>query len=79
MVEYTLKDLKEHLESKFIDGMSWKNHGRFGWHIDHIRPIDSFNITDYDCNDFKECWSLNNLQPLWAKENLEKSNKYEIL
>lgn len=78
LVGYTLQDLKEHLESQFIDGMSWKNHGISGWHIDHIRPIDSFDIVDYDCSDFKKCWSLDNLQPLWAKDNMEKSNRYEI-
>jgi len=78
LVEYTLKDLREHLESQFKSGMTWKNHGRVGWHIDHIRPIGSFNITDYDCRDFKECWSLDNLQPLWYWENVRKRDKYEI-
>lgn len=74
IVEYNLQELKEHLEVQFREGMSWDNHGE--WHIDHIRPIASFDITDYECDDFKECWSLNNLQPLWAIENLKKGSKW---
>lgn len=79
LVEYTLQELKIHLESLFQLGMNWNNHGLYGWHIDHIRPISSFNITDYNCKDFKKCWSLSNLQPLWAEENMTKGNKYEII
>jgi hypothetical protein len=75
LVGYNLKELKIHLESQFKDGMTWDNHSRNGWHIDHIKPIDSFNITSYDCEDFKKCWSLDNLQPLWAIENIRKGNK----
>jgi len=78
LVGYTLNELKIHLELLFQDGMTWKNHGLFGWHIDHKRPINSFNITSYNCDDFKECWSLDNLQPLWATDNLKKSDNYEI-
>ena len=64
-----------HIESQFKEGMSWKNHGIHGWHIDHIRPISSFNFESCNDPEFKECWALENLQPLWAKENLSKSNK----
>lgn len=63
---YDRKQLKEHLESQFQGDMSWDNYGT-GWHIDHIRPVSSFKPEE-----FKECWSLDNLQPLWAKENLSK-------
>lgn len=56
--------------------MSWENYGRNGWHVDHIRPVISFNITSFDCNDFLECWSLSNLQPLWEADNLSKSSKF---
>lgn len=72
LVNYNLLDLKNHLESLFLDGMSWDNYGK--WHIDHIIPQDSFNITSSKCIDFKKCWSLSNLQPLWAKDNILKSN-----
>jgi len=53
--------------------MTWANYGE--WHIDHKRPISSFNIVSVDCKEFGECWALENLQPLWADENLRKSNK----
>ena len=76
LVKYTLNILKEHLEQQFQDGMSWNNYGE--WHIDHIRPIASFNITDYECDDFKECWSLSNLQPLWAIDNIRKGDKWNV-
>jgi len=78
LVNYTLEDLMEYLESKFKDGMSWDNYGRIGWEIDHIIPVSSFNFTSYEDKEFKQCWSLENLQPLWAKENLSKGNKYSV-
>lgn len=61
--------LKEHLEDQFIDGMSWDNKG--DWHIDHIIPLSSAKTEE-------ELYSLchyTNLQPLWAEDNLKKSNK----
>jgi len=73
---YTVDELKQHLESKFQIGMSWDNYGFYGWHIDHIRPDSSFNYTSVEDDEFKKCWALNNLQPLWATDNLRKSNKY---
>ena len=74
---YTPKKLREHMESLFREGMSWDNYGRDGWQIDHIRPVSSFNYTTTECEDFKKCWELNNLQPLWAKDNMSKGNKWE--
>jgi hypothetical protein len=53
--------------------MTWMNYGE--WHIDHILPIDSFNFQSYEDYQFKECWSLENLQPLWAIDNIRKGNK----
>ena len=73
LVGYTLTELMEHLESKFQPGMTWDNYGE--WHIDHIIPISYFDYSSYDDETFKICWDLNNLQPLWAKDNLIKSNK----
>jgi len=77
LVDYTLRELREHLELLFKPEMTWENHTVNGWHIDHIKPISLFNITDYNCEDFKKCWSLNNLQPLWAEENMKKGAKYK--
>ena len=74
LVCYTLEQLKRHLERKFKPGMTWENYGRGGWHIDHIIPVTAFNFQSYSDIDFKRCWALKNLQPLWEKENLSKSN-----
>jgi hypothetical protein len=73
LVGYNVVELKEHLEKQFKDGMNWDNYGE--WHIDHIKPLDSFDINDINSDEFKTCWSLDNLQPLWAKDNIRKSNK----
>ena len=78
LVGYTTDQLKAHLEKLFKPGMTWDNYGLHGWHIDHIRPVSSFNITTYDCEDFRKCWALENLQPLWAKDNRIKSNKIHL-
>lgn len=74
IVGYTIIDLKTHLEKQFTEGMSWDNYG--DWHIDHIKPISLFKIKKIGDEEFIKCWSLNNLQPLWKKDNLSKYNKY---
>lgn len=78
LLPYSLEELKEHLESQFKEGMGWDNHSRYGWHIDHIKPITLFNITSHEDEEFKKCWALDNLQPLWWHENLKKQNKFEL-
>jgi len=75
LVGYTVGDLKKHLESKFIDGMSWENIGK--WHIDHIIPVSFFQFTTYKDSEFKQCWALSNLQPLWAYDNFKKGSKIQ--
>jgi len=65
--------LREHLEKKFTEGMSWENIGE--WHIDHIKPCDSFNLDIEE--ERHKCFHYSNLQPLWAQENLEKGAKYD--
>ena len=75
LVGYKIDDLKKHLESKFTEGMTWENYGKHGWHIDHKIPIVAFNFGLPSDVDFKKCWSLSNLQPLWAKENCKKNGK----
>ena len=76
-VGYTLEDLIKHLDKQFTkeNGYTWKNYGE--WHIDHKIPISIFNFEKPEDIDFKRCWSLDNLQPLWATENIIKSNKIE--
>lgn len=73
---YTVKDLMKHIESQFKDGMTWDNYGLYGWHIDHIKPESHFKYDSVDNPDFLECWALNNLQPLWAVDNLTKGNRF---
>jgi hypothetical protein len=76
LVGYTLQDLMQHLESKFTDGMTWNNYGYKGWHIDHVIPKTHFEFNSYEDREFQQCWSLANLQPLWAEENLKKGDRY---
>ena len=70
---YTSEQLKAHLESLFLEGMSWEN--RTEWHIDHIKPQSLLPYKTMDEPNFLECWSLENLQPLWAEDNIRKGNK----
>lgn len=75
LVGYTLNQLKRHLEKLFQPGMTWDNYGK--WHVDHEIPISAFNFTKPEHTDFKKCWGLNNLQPMWAKDNLSKHTRIE--
>lgn len=73
----SIEELKKHLESKFQPGMTWDNHGLKGWHIDHIKPCASFDLSK--SKEQKECFHYTNLQPLWAKDNHSKYCKYEVI
>lgn len=75
IVGYTLNELKNHLEKQFTKGMTWKTYGKNGWVIDHKIPISAFNFTEINHTDFKKCWALKNLQPMWAVANMEKHAK----
>lgn len=75
MLDFDLPQLKRHLEKQFTEGMTWENIGQ--WHIDHIIPISVFNFSLPEHLDFKRCWALSNLRPLWAKENLSKGAKLD--
>lgn len=68
----TVSELKKHLESQFKPGMSWDNWCKDGWHIDHIKPLDSFNLENRE--ELLEACNYKNLQPLWAEDNFKKSN-----
>jgi hypothetical protein len=73
ILPYTIEELKQHLETQFKDNMTWENYGE--WHVDHKTPISSFNFTSVKDPEFLECWSLDNLQPLWGEENWSKGCK----
>ena len=75
LVGYSLQDLKIHLEKLFKRGMTWDNYGRKGWSIDHKIPISYFEFNSFNDWEFRYCWSLDNLQPLWHKENILKRDK----
>lgn len=77
IVGYSIKQLKDHLEKQFLQGMNWDNYGKNGWHIDHRIPLRVFNITSVNDIDFKRAWSLKNIQPLWAHDNLVKNGKID--
>ena len=70
----SIKFLKNHLESQFKPGMDWNNHGVHGWHIDHIKPCDKFDLTKE--SEQIRCFNYKNLQPLWAIDNLRKGDNY---
>jgi len=70
ILKYSAEDLKNHMEKLFEKGMSWSNHGK--WHIDHIKPVSKFNRN----TPIEVVNALCNLQPLWEKDNLIKTNKY---
>jgi hypothetical protein len=80
---YTIKELKEHLESLFEPWMNFNNHGKYyasnwddndsstwTWQLDHIIPHSTFKFTSMEDEEFKKCWSLSNLRPLSAKQNI---------
>ncbi|MDC0427466.1 hypothetical protein OAL77_01805 [Candidatus Pelagibacter sp.] len=68
----SIDDFKIHLEKQFKTKMTWENYGK--WHIDHIKPVSKFDLTNQE--EQKKCFHYTNLQPLWAKENIVKSDKY---
>ena len=71
LVGCSWEELKIYIENQFIDGMSWDNHGQFGWHLDHIIPLSSAKNEE----ELIKLSHYTNLQPLWWDENLKKSNK----
>ena len=73
-VGYTRQQLCDHLESLFLDGMGW--HNLKDWHIDHKKPVKLCNFESFNDPQFLECWSLENLRPLWARDNLRKGCQY---
>ncbi len=71
LIGCNIENLISRLESKFKEGMTWKNYGK--WEIDHIKPCSSFDLTKSE--EQRKCFNYKNLQPLWQSENRKKYNK----
>lgn len=71
----TVDKLKKHIEEQFNNGMTWENWSQVGWHIDHIKPLALFDLTDR--KQFLEACHYTNLQPLWATDNCSKGKKLD--
>lgn len=69
-----LEEVVKHIESQFKEGMSWENYGLYTWHIDHIKPLTSFDLSNPE--EVKKANHYTNLQPLWAKDNISKRDKF---
>lgn len=70
LIGCSAQELKEYIESKFLSGMNWENHGMHGWHADHRVPLASAE----NLEELIQLFHYTNLQPLWAEENLRKSS-----
>lgn len=75
LVGYSIDDLRKRIEVQFDKDMSWERFMAGDIHIDHIIPVSAFNYTKPEDIDFKRCWALSNLQPLWKEDNLKKNAK----
>jgi hypothetical protein len=75
LVGYTAAQLQTHLRSLFTAGMSWGAFLRGEIHIDHVIPQKLFRFTSASDIEFRRCWALENLQPLWSAENIAKNDK----
>jgi len=73
LVGYSLQDLVTHLEKQFAEGMTWENYGE--WHVDHKIPLAAFSFVTPEDPNFRICWGLANLQPMWATDNMRKHTK----
>lgn len=69
----TFAEFRAHIERQFRKGMNWGNYGHKGWHVDHIIPCASFDLSNPD--EVRRCFHFSNLRPLWAKANLRKGSK----
>lgn len=74
LIGCTVDELRRYLEAKFKPGMNWDNWARDGWHIDHVRPCSSFDLTIPE--EQAKCFHYTNLQPLWARENMQKGDQW---
>lgn len=74
MLGCSMDEFIKHIEQQFQPGMSWENHG--AWHIDHVLPCASFDLTDPAQQ--KTCFNFSNMQPLWAEDNIKKGCRLNV-
>ena len=72
----SIQQAREHIEKQFKDGMSWDNYELYTWHIDHIYPLSKFDLTKIE--EQKKAFHYTNLQPLFATDNIRKSDRIVI-
>ena len=70
LIGCSVEEARHHIERQWLPGMSWGNYSLHGWHIDHIKPINTFNLAD--AQQQKICFHYTNLRPLWAADNLSR-------
>jgi len=76
IVGYTVEDLKTHLDVMLLEkGWTWEGLGKV-WEIDHKRPVSWFRFSSLEDPQIKECWALENLQPLLKADNRSKGNRW---
>lgn len=76
---FTKAELVAHIERQFTAGMTWERLMAGEIHVDHIVPIAAFDIREVGDSEFRACWALSNLRPLWAVENWAKQKKVVTL
>ena len=75
LIGCSLEECRKHIEEQFDEKMNWENWDRKGWHLDHIRPCSSFNLSE-DKQQYV-CFNWRNLRPLWWDKNINKKDKYD--
>ncbi len=78
LVGYSIQELRQHIEKQFSEGMTWEAYRKGEIQIDHILPVSLFSFTSPEDTEFKKCWALSNLRPLWKKDNLSKNDAVYI-
>lgn len=66
----SISEARTYIEALWQPGMNWSNYAHDTWHIDHIRPCNTFDLTDLEQQE--QCFHYTNLRPLWATDNLSR-------
>lgn len=71
----SIPEFMTYIEKQFRPGMTWRNRGTHGWHLDHKKPLASFNLNDR--KQLRQACHYTNYQPLWALPNLQKRDRLD--